>query len=53
MTPNKQKEPEFTRVTLRLPRGLWDAVQHRAIDERTTATALVEKALGQLMGRRS
>jgi hypothetical protein len=38
------KEP-VARATLRLPRSLWDAVQHKAIDLRIPAAELVERAL--------
>ena len=32
-------------MTMRLPQSLWDAVQHRAIDERITLSELVARAL--------
>jgi len=44
--PEKKKVNEpLARVTMRLPQALWDAVQHRAIDEHTTLSELVARAL--------
>ncbi len=40
----KVKEP-LARVTMRLPQSLWDAVQHRAIDEHITLSEFVARAL--------
>lgn len=40
----KVKEP-LARATMRLPQSLWDAVQHRAIDEHITLSELVTRAL--------
>ena len=38
------KEP-LARATMRLPQSLWDAVQHRAVDEHITLSELVARAL--------
>ena len=44
--PEKKKAKEaLARATMRLPRPLWDAVQHRAIDEHVTLSELVARAL--------
>jgi hypothetical protein len=51
--PKSEPEP-LARVTLRLKQGLWDAVQHRAIDEHVSLTELVARALrAYLKGGRS
>jgi len=58
MTKNKSKlkprsEP-IVRATLRLPQSVWDAIQHRAIDEHTTTSQLVATAMSAyLKGGRS
>jgi hypothetical protein len=44
----KVTEP-LARATMRLPQSLWDAVQHRAIDEHITLSDLVAKALAQYL----
>jgi predicted DNA binding CopG/RHH family protein len=43
------------KTTLRLPREMLDAIRHRAIDERTTAQAFIERALAKALssGRKS
>jgi predicted HicB family RNase H-like nuclease len=41
----KKKTEPTARVTMRLPQSLWDAVQHRAIDEHVSLSQLVTKAL--------
>jgi len=46
--PNKRPEP-LARATMRLPQSLWDAVQHRAIDEHITLSELVAKALSEYL----
>lgn len=44
--PEKRKGTEpLARVTMRLPQSLWDAVQHRAIDEHIALSELVARAL--------
>lgn len=44
--PEKKKSTEpLARATMRLQQSLWDAVQHRAIDEHITLSELVGKAL--------
>jgi predicted DNA binding CopG/RHH family protein len=35
----------LARVTMRLPQSLWDAVQHRAVDEHIQYQELVARAL--------
>jgi hypothetical protein len=37
--------PEIVKTTLRLPRALWDKVQHRAIDEKLSLQEIAERAL--------
>jgi hypothetical protein len=46
MTP--KKEP-IVRATVRLPQSLWAAIQHKAIDEQTTAAELVANALREFL----
>jgi len=44
--PRKKKGTEpLARATMRLSQSLWDAVQHRAIDEHITISELVARAL--------
>jgi len=38
------EEQEIVKITVRLPRALLDAMQHRAIDERSSMQALTERA---------
>ena len=45
MPQKKQAKEPLARVTMRLSQSLWDAVQHRAIDEHTTLSELVAHAL--------
>jgi predicted DNA-binding ribbon-helix-helix protein len=45
MAKNKKLSEPMARATMRLPQALWDAVQHRAIDEHITLSQLVAKAL--------
>ncbi len=44
-----RKGKEEVKTTLRLPRAMLDAIRHRAIDERTTAQAFIERALAQAL----
>ena len=37
---------------MRLPQSLWDAVQHRAVDEHITLTDLVAKALREYLAKK-
>jgi hypothetical protein len=41
----KSTEEEIVRTTIRVPRSLWDAVRHRAIDDKSDAQELVVRAL--------
>ena len=41
----KGTDEEIVRTTIRVPRSLWDAVKHRAIDDHTEAQELVLRAL--------
>jgi metal-responsive CopG/Arc/MetJ family transcriptional regulator len=45
----KTTKEAIARATLRLPQSLWDAVQHRAIDERIPASELVAQALREYL----
>jgi hypothetical protein len=45
----KQKTEPLARATMRLPQSLWDAVQHRAVDEHITLSELVAKALREYL----
>ena len=47
MAEKKKASDLMARVTMRLPQSLWDAIQHRAIDEHTTLSELVARALTQ------
>ena len=42
-------DEEIVRTTIRVPRSLWDAVRHRAIDENSDAQELVIRALRQYL----
>jgi Ribbon-helix-helix protein, copG family len=48
----KTKNEAIARATLRLPQSLWDAVQHRAIDERIPASELVARALREFLAKK-
>jgi hypothetical protein len=45
MAKNIKTSEPLARVTMRLRQSLWDAVQHRAIDEHITLSELVARAL--------
>jgi hypothetical protein len=45
MPQQKRGTEPLARATMRLPQSLWDAVQHRAIDEHITLSELVARAL--------
>lgn len=49
MAERKKGTAPSARATMRLPQSLWDAVQHRAIDEHITLSELVAKALTQYL----
>jgi metal-responsive CopG/Arc/MetJ family transcriptional regulator len=49
MAKPKEKSEELARATMRLPQGLWDEVQHRAIDEHVSLSELVAKALREYL----
>jgi hypothetical protein len=42
-------DEEIVRTTIRVPRSLWDAVRHRAIDDNSDAQELVIRALQQYL----
>jgi hypothetical protein len=48
----KQKTEPLARATMRLPQSLWDAVQHRAVDEHITLAELVGKALREYLAKK-
>lgn len=41
----------IVRTTIRVPRSLWDAAKHRAIEERCDQQDLVIRALKQYLGK--
>ena len=41
----KESDSEIVRTTLRVPRTLWERVQHRAIDEKRSLQEVNERAL--------
>ena len=45
----KRSAEEIVRTTIRVPRSLWDAVRHRAIDDNSDAQELVIRALQQYL----
>jgi hypothetical protein len=45
----KGTDEEIVRTTIRVPRSLWDAVRHRAIDDNSDAQELVIRALQQYL----
>lgn len=47
----KPKAEEIIKTTIRVPKQLWDKVRIRAIEQNTSAEALVVKALGELLRR--
>jgi hypothetical protein len=48
----KTKKEAAARATLRLPQSLWEAAQHRAIDERIPASELVAQALREYLAKK-
>ena len=48
----KATDEEVVRTTIRVPRSLWDAVKHRAIDESADAQELVIRALQQYLNKK-
>jgi hypothetical protein len=46
---DKSTDGEIVRTTIRVPRSLWDAVRHRAIDDNSDAQELVIRALQQYL----
>lgn len=51
MTPKPDKD-EIIKTTIRVPRELWNAVQHRAIDEGTSAQDIINRALAGYLKRK-
>lgn len=52
MTPKpKQEEVKVVKTTIRVPRALWDAVRRRAIDERSSAQEIIDRALRAYLKR--
>jgi len=47
--PTKEKDEPIARATMRLPQSLWDATQHRAIDEHVPVSKIVAKALTEYL----
>ncbi len=45
----KGSDEEIVRTTIRVPRSLWDAVRHRAIDDSSDAQELVIRSLQQYL----
>jgi len=50
MAKSKPKE-EIVRTTLRMPRPLWERVQHRAIDENKGISELILQAVTEYLKR--
>jgi predicted HicB family RNase H-like nuclease len=46
---NKTKKEPIARATMRLPQSIWDAVQHRAVDEHISLSELVARALADYL----
>jgi hypothetical protein len=42
-------EEEIVKTTIRMPRGLWDKLRHRAVDENTDLQTLVARALAEYL----
>jgi hypothetical protein len=49
LAEKKKAHEPMARATMRLPQSLWDAVQHRAIDEHIMLSELVARALTQYL----
>ena len=47
--PKQDTKAEQVKTTIRLPRSLWDAARHRAIDEGTDIQDLVGRAIEQYL----
>lgn len=45
--PMKKPKLEIIKTTVRLPKSVWRAVQHIAIDEDVSAESIVVRALGE------
>jgi hypothetical protein len=45
----KNKTEPMARATMRLPQALWDAAQHRAIDEHVPVSQVVARALAEYL----
>lgn len=45
----KTSSPETVKTTIRVRRGLWNAVLHRSIDEDRSSQAIVEQALEEYL----
>ena len=45
MKERRAEQEEIVRTTIRVPRKLWDAAKHRAIEERLPLQDVVIKAL--------
>jgi hypothetical protein len=45
MKQKQTQDAEIVRTTIRVPRSLWDAAKHRAIEERIPVQDLVIRAL--------
>lgn len=45
----KTSSVETVKTTIRVSRGLWNAVLHRSIDEGRSSQAIVEQALGEYL----
>jgi hypothetical protein len=46
-----KQEGKLIKVSMNLPPALWKALQHRALDENTTATAIMVRLVREYLGK--
>jgi hypothetical protein len=47
-----KQEGKLIKVSMNLPPALWKALQHRALDENTTATAIMVRLMRDYLAKR-